>query len=108
MDLRTFWQQTALPIAAAFSSVLVTACSFNPVTGENQLSLMSQNDELNLGKQQYSPTQQSQGGQWRSVKRLTIKQSIASGKQLAAINADIGPLTAEQAQYYQAKVIKVQ
>jgi hypothetical protein len=52
--------------------------------------------------------QQSQCGQWCSVKRLTIQQSIASGKQLAAINAGIGPLTAEQARYYQAKVIKVQ
>ena len=85
MDLRMFWQQTALPIAAAFCLVLVAACSVNPVTGENELSLMSQNDELNLGRQQYSPTQQSQGGQYYLDSELTFYVSSV-GKKLAGVS----------------------
>ena len=47
-------------------------------------------------------------GQWRSAKQFTVEQTIASGQQTAAINTGVGPLTTEQAKYYQARVIKVQ
>jgi predicted Zn-dependent protease len=47
-------------------------------------------------------------GQWRSATQFTLKKNIASGNRLTAINTGIGPLTAEQARYYQARVIKVQ
>jgi predicted Zn-dependent protease len=42
--------------------VMLTACSVNPVTGKSELSLVSQQQEIAIGEQQYAPSQQSQGG----------------------------------------------
>ncbi|NMT65092.1 M48 family metalloprotease [Marinobacter orientalis] len=42
----------------------VSGCSVNPVTGEKQLSLISESQELSIGSEQYKPTQQTQGGQF--------------------------------------------
>ncbi len=44
--------------------LFVSACSTNPVTGKNELSLLGESWELNVGKEQYSPTRQSQGGDY--------------------------------------------
>ena len=43
-------------------AITITGCETNPVTGKNQLSLVSTGQELAIGKQQYGPSQQSQGG----------------------------------------------
>ena len=40
----------------------ITGCETNPVTGKQQLSLVSTSQELSIGEQQYEPSQQSQGG----------------------------------------------
>ena len=40
------------------------ACSTNPVTGKNELSFVGEEWELDIGKQQYSPSRQSQGGDY--------------------------------------------
>ena len=40
----------------------ITGCETNPVTGKQQLSLVSSAQELSVGQQQYKPSQQSQGG----------------------------------------------
>ena len=40
----------------------VGGCVTNPVTGKNELSLVSENWELKTGAQQYVPARQSQGG----------------------------------------------
>ncbi len=40
----------------------ITGCETNPVTGKQQLSLVSSGQELSIGNQQYKPSQQSQGG----------------------------------------------
>ncbi|MFT6311319.1 MAG: putative Zn-dependent protease [Porticoccus sp.] len=85
MDFMMLWQQTVSQVAAGFCVVFITACSVNPVTGENELSLMSQNEELNVGNQQYSPTQQSQGGQYYLDSELTFYVSSV-GKKLAAVS----------------------
>lgn len=42
----------------------ISACSTNPVTGKNELSILGEDWELNVGKQQYSPARQSQGGDY--------------------------------------------
>lgn len=42
--------------------LILTSCGINPVTGKTQITLMSQAQEIALGEQQYSPSQQSQGG----------------------------------------------
>ncbi len=44
--------------------VLPSGCSVNPVTGERQLSLMSEAQEIQLGKQHYARTQQASGGDY--------------------------------------------
>ena len=42
--------------------VLVSACSVNPVTGKRELMMVSSAQEIEMGKQNYVPMQQSQGG----------------------------------------------
>lgn len=69
-----------------FAMVLFAAgCSVNPVTGENQLSLISTSQELAIGEKNYLPSQQSQGGQY------TVDESLQTyiaevGQKLAAVS----------------------
>lgn len=42
----------------------ISACSTNPVTGKNELSFVGEEWELGVGRQQYSPARQSQGGDY--------------------------------------------
>ncbi len=42
--------------------LLLAGCSVNPVTGQRQLSLVDEGWELNIGREQYAPIRQSQGG----------------------------------------------
>jgi predicted Zn-dependent protease len=50
---------------------LMAGCSVNPVTGERELVLMSTAQEIELGRQNYVPMQQSQGGQYDVDPQLT-------------------------------------
>jgi len=50
------------PVLAIFAVVFVTGCAVNPVTGERDLSLVSEQWELEVGAQQYAPLVQAQGG----------------------------------------------
>jgi|TARA_B100001964_G_C14156278_1_gene564451 predicted Zn-dependent protease len=43
---------------------LLTSCAVNPVTGKNELSFVSDEQELVIGRKQYLPSQQSQGGRY--------------------------------------------
>jgi len=45
-------------------SVFVGGCATNPVTGKNELMLVSEDWELAVGKQYYSPLRQQQGGDY--------------------------------------------
>jgi len=49
-------------ISLIFLLASLTACSVNPVTGKNELVLVSEGQELQMGLQAYAPSQQSQGG----------------------------------------------
>lgn len=51
---------------------LASGCAVNPVTGEQQLSLISESQEWSLGQEQYIPTQQTQGGQFYLDPDLTV------------------------------------
>lgn len=63
----------------------VTGCVTNPVTGKSQISLMSPEQEIASGAQNYVPAQQSQGGQYVVDPGLTAYvQSV--GKKLAAVS----------------------
>lgn len=72
-------------IVILFGLAFVTGCSVNPVTGENELSLVSTNQEIAMGRQQYAPAQQSQGGQYTLDPAL--QDYVASvGQRLAAVS----------------------
>jgi predicted Zn-dependent protease len=44
------------------SFLFLTGCSVNPVTGKHELMMVSSAQEVAMGKQNYAPMQQSQGG----------------------------------------------
>lgn len=46
----------------AVLALLAAGCSVNPVTGERELTLISESDEIAMGEQHYRPTQQAMGG----------------------------------------------
>jgi beta-barrel assembly-enhancing protease len=64
---------------------LLTACAVNPVTGRNELSLVSETQERQIGAEQYGPSQQSQGGQYEVDAELTAYVSQV-GQRLAAVS----------------------
>ena len=47
------------PLLAAF-----TGCVINPVTGNRELALVSADQEVAIGEQQYVPSRQMQGGDY--------------------------------------------
>jgi predicted Zn-dependent protease len=47
------------------------ACTINPVTGERELAIVSAEDEVAIGIQQYFPSQQMQGGEYLRDPALT-------------------------------------
>lgn len=62
---------------------LLTGCAVNPVTGDRELALVGEGQELAIGRQQYLPAQQSQGGQYtvdESLNRYVsrVGETIAS------------------------------
>jgi len=64
-------------------SVIMTSCAVNPVTGRNEISLVSEAQEIAIGEQQYGPSSQSQGGEFIVDPVLTeyvdtVGQRIAS------------------------------
>jgi predicted Zn-dependent protease len=46
------------------ASVGLAGCATNPVTGKNELSLISETQKISIGKQQYAPMRQAQGGDY--------------------------------------------
>jgi predicted Zn-dependent protease len=81
MNIRTFLIET---ICLILSSVL-TACSVNPVTGDQQLLLPSQAEDRRIGQSQYIPAQQSQGGAYTLDSKLSSYISQV-GQKLAAVS----------------------
>ena len=72
--------------AAAITFALVlSGCSVNPVTGEKQLSLIGESQELAMGAEQYEPTQQTQGGRFYVDPELTLYVSEV-GQKLAKVS----------------------
>ncbi|MDC0598255.1 M48 family metalloprotease [Gammaproteobacteria bacterium] len=77
--------KSALSIGLLLSSLFLTACAVNPVTGRNELSLVSEQQELNIGAEQYGPSQQSQGGEY-SVDAELSEYVNTVGQRLAAVS----------------------
>jgi len=73
-----------LSVATIFLLCLV-GCSVNPVTGDRQLILVSGEQELAMGAQNYAPMQQSQGGAYDVDPALT-EYVRSVGNRLAAVS----------------------
>ena len=73
------------PFFILLLSAVITSCAVNPVTGRNEISLVSKAQERAIGEQQYGPSQQSQGGE------LTVDQTLTDyvntvGQRVAAVS----------------------
>lgn len=64
---------------------VLAGCSVNPVTGEKQLSLIPESQEMAIGAEQYRPTQQIQGGKYYLDPELTLYVREV-GQKLAAVS----------------------
>ncbi|MCP4041993.1 MAG: M48 family metalloprotease [Gammaproteobacteria bacterium] len=50
--------------AAILLALVTVGCAVNPVTGEKELHLVSESSEIDMGRKNYRPTQQTQGGRY--------------------------------------------
>lgn len=72
-------------ILATILASSLAACGTNPVTKKREFQFVSQEKEIAIGKQNYSPARQSQGGDYVIDPALTAYvQSV--GKRLAAVS----------------------
>ena len=72
-------------LTVIFVLAILSGCSVNPVTGEKQLSLIPESQELSIGNEQYKPTQQTQGG--RFYLDPDLNQYVSEvGQKLAAVS----------------------
>ncbi len=77
------WQHKAHAVAIAIGAL--AGCVINPVTGDRELALVSADQELAIGQQQYAPSQQMQGGEYALDPALT--EYVASvGQKVAAVS----------------------
>lgn len=51
-------------LLALVAAVILAACATNPVTKRQELSFVSEADEVGIGQRQYQPAQQSSGGRY--------------------------------------------
>ena len=66
-------------------TLLTTNCGVNPVTKKREFQIVSESQEISIGKQNYGPARQSQGGDYVIDQELTAYvQSI--GNKLAAVS----------------------
>jgi beta-barrel assembly-enhancing protease len=72
-------------ISALVLLLALTACGTNPVTGKREIQFVSEGQELQIGAQQYSPTRQSEGGDFKMMPELTTYVNEV-GQKLAAVS----------------------
>jgi len=73
-----------LLVAVIATAVLIVGCATNPVTGKRELSLVSEAQELEIGKKNYAPLRQMQGGDYVADERL-VAYVREVGQKLAAV-----------------------
>lgn len=72
-------------LLASLAFACSSGCVINPVTGDRELALISADQEIAIGQQQYGPSQQMQGGEYALDSELTAY--VASvGQKLAAVS----------------------
>lgn len=68
----------------ALGLLLLAGCSTNPVTGKRELALVDESQELAIGRENYAPSRQAQGGDYvADPKLLAYVQSV--GQRLAKV-----------------------
>jgi predicted Zn-dependent protease len=72
-------------LLVAVVTAVISGCSVNPVTGKNQLSIISPQQEIAIGEKNYSPSRQSQGGDYYLDPALQTYMS-GVGQKLAAVS----------------------
>ena len=83
-----------LAVFALSLSFLLAGCATNPVTGKKDFILVSGQQEVEMGRQNYAPMLQSQGGAYDVDPELTAYvQSV--GSKLAVVAAEDAPLPYE-------------
>ena len=70
---------------AVFLASALAACAVNPVTGKSEFMVVSEEEEIALGKQNYAPMQQAQGGVYDVDAELT-RYVQGVGDKLAAVS----------------------
>ncbi len=65
--------------------LMLSGCSVNPVTGQSEFSLVSADQEVAIGANNYKPSQQSQGGRYYLDPNLQVYVSSV-GHKLAAVS----------------------
>lgn len=72
-------------LALVLASALVAGCSTNPVTGKSELNLISTDQEIAIGQQNYGPYRQAQGGDY--VADPEVRRYVQGiGQRLAAVS----------------------
>ena len=73
------------PFFILLLSAVITSCAVNPVTGRNEISLVSKAQERAIGEQQYGPSQQSQGGEFTVDQTLTDYVNTVGQRMLRSV-----------------------
>ncbi len=78
-------KRARLRISMAVVAATIVGCATNPVTGKNELMLVGEGTELQIGEKNYAPMRQSEGGDQRLDPALTAYvQGI--GQRIAAVS----------------------
>ena len=84
VNARRRWRKVC-GAGALLAALGATGCATNPVTGDAELALISEAREIAIGRQQYAPAQQMQGGAY--VIDPALQAYVAGvGARLAAVS----------------------
>ena len=85
MHITKILRRPLLALALGASLATVSGCGVNPVTGKKELQFVSEAQEIKQGEQYYSPTKQSEGGDFDVLPDLTAYVNEV-GQKLAAVS----------------------
>lgn len=75
----------SMVVSLILSIFVAVGCSTNPVTGKQEISLVSESWEINQGKELYAPMRQSQGGDYKVDPQVSAYVSEV-GQKLAKVS----------------------